>query len=378
MNQIPLVDLARQLEQIRSDVEAGWAEVLDQSAYILGSQVAEFEASFARFCEAQFCIGVANGTDAIELALRAAGIGHGDEVLIPANSFIATAVAALRAGAEVRLVDCDPDSYLIDQAEAVARLNRKTRAVVPVHLFGQIAPCDDLSSVPDLIVIEDAAQAQGARRYGRPIGSFGLAAATSFYPGKNIGAFGDAGAILTNDLAIAKKVRALRNLGSTEKYHHPEIGFNSRLDTLQAVVLSAKLSRITQWNEERVKAASLYDQMIGDRTKLPMTLPGNDHVFHLYVIEVDERDTVMAKMQQAGIGVGVHYPVPIHLQGALSDLGHNVGDFPHTERAAERILSLPMFPGITESEQEQVVAALFAAIDQPGVRLSPGLPSLVG
>ncbi len=360
--QIPLVDLDRQTKQIRSDVEAGWTGVLERSGFILGSEVSEFEASFARFCEARFCIGVANGTDAIELALRSGGIGRGDEVLIPANTFIATALAVLRAGAEIRLVDCDPDSYLLDQGEAVAALNRKARAIVPVHLFGQIAPCENLLTVPELIVIEDAAQAQGARRHGRPIGSFGVAAATSFYPGKNIGAFGDAGAILTNDSEIARKVSALRNWGSTEKYHHPEVGFNSRLDTLQAVVLSAKLSRLTQWNEERVKAASLYDQMIGDRTKLPTTLPGNDHVFHLYVIEVDERDTVMAKMQQAGIGVGVHYPVPIHLQGALRDLGHNVGDFPHTERAAERILSLPMFPGITESEQEQVVEALFAAI----------------
>lgn len=360
--QVPLVDLDRQTEEIRADVEAGWSGVLERSAFILGSQVADFEASFARFCEARFCIGVANGTDAIELALRAAGVGRGNEVLIPANTFIATALAVLRAGAEALLVDCDPATYLMDQGEAVARLNRKSRAVVPVHLFGQIAPGDDLITVPDLVMIEDAAQAQGARRHGRAIGSFGIAAATSFYPGKNLGAFGDAGAIVTNDPELAKKVSALRNWGSTEKYHHPEVGFNSRLDTLQAVVLSAKLARLTQWNEERVKAASLYDQMIDDRAKPPITLPGNDHVFHLYVIEVDDRDTVMAKMQQAGIGVGVHYPVPIHLQGALGHLGHKVGDFPNTERAAQRMLSLPLFPGITESEQEQVVEALFAAI----------------
>ncbi|MGI8516984.1 MAG: DegT/DnrJ/EryC1/StrS family aminotransferase, partial [Acidimicrobiia bacterium] len=235
-SQIPLVDLDRQTKQIRTDVEAGWTGVLERSGFILGSEVSEFEASFARFCEAQFCIGVANGTDAIELALRAAGIGRGDEVLIPANTFIATALAVLRAGADVRLVDCDPDYYLMDQGEAVARLDRKTRAIVPVHLFGQIAPCDNLLTVPDLIVIEDAAQAQGATRHGRRIGSFGIAAATSFYPGKNIGAFGDAGAIVTNDAEIARKVSALRNWGSSEKYHHPEIGFNSRLDTLQAVV----------------------------------------------------------------------------------------------------------------------------------------------
>ena len=322
VKQIPLVDLSRQLEQIRSEVEEGWSTVLAETNFILGRQVAEFETSFARFCETKFCLGVANGTDAIELLLRASGIGPGDEVLIPANTFIATALAVLRAGADVRLVDCDPHTYLIDQEAILDRRTGDTRAAIPVHLFGQIAPCDQLAGQTDLVLIEDAAQAQGARRYGRSIGSFGVAAATSFFPSKNLGAFGDAGAILTNDPELAAKVTAFRNWGSTVKYHHPEVGFNSRLDTLQAVVLSAKLARLAQWNEERVKAASLYDQMIGERAKRPVTLPGNDHVFHLYVVEVDDRDEVMVKMQRAGIGVGVHYPVPIHLQGALSHLGH--------------------------------------------------------
>ena len=362
MRQIPLVDLSRQLEQIRSEVEKGWAAVLDESNYILGGPVAEFESSFAKFCDVESCVGVANGTDAIELILRACGLGPGDEVLIPANTFIATALAVLRASAEVRLVDCDPESHLIDEHNALERQTAKTVAVIPVHLFGQMAPCEQIANQEGWVVIEDAAQAQGARREGRSIGSFGVAAATSFYPGKNLGAFGDAGAVLTNDPDLASKVTALRNWGSTEKYHHPEVGFNSRLDTLQAVVLSAKLAKLAQWNEERVKAASFYDQMIGDRAKLPVTLPGNDHVFHLYVIEVDDRDDVMVKMRRAGIGVGVHYPVPIHLQGALSELGHKKGDFPNTERAAERMLSLPIFPGITESEQDQVVAALFSAL----------------
>lgn len=361
MTRIPLVDLSRQLSQIRVEVENGWAAVLERSSYILGPEVAEFEEAFARFCEARFCVGVANGTDAIELALRASGIGPGDEVLVPANTFIATALAALRAGADVRLVDCDPASYLIDPVAAAERVTKRTRAVLPVHLFGQMAPCEDLS-IPDVLLIEDAAQAQGATRHGQAIGSYGISAATSFYPGKNLGAFGDAGAIITNDPDIANRVLGLRNMGGTEKYHHPEIGFNSRLDTLQAVVLKAKLALLNRWNEERAKAASQYDQMLGDRVKIPSTLSGNEHVFHLYVIEVDGRDSVMAKMQRFGIGVGVHYPVPIHLQGALGHLGHKAGDFPHTEQAAERMLSLPMFPGITESEQEQVVAALFAAM----------------
>ncbi len=250
MKQIPLVDLGRQLEQIRAEVEEGWATVLAESNFILGSPVADFEKAFARFCETRFCLGVANGTDAIELVLRASGIGPGDEVLIPANTFIATALAVLRAGADVRLVDADPRDlpHWTKQPFWSAELRNTSRDSGPS--FGQIAPCDQLADQADLVLIEDAAQAQGARRYGRSIGSFGIAAATSFFPGKNLGAFGDAGAILTNDPDLATKLTALRNWGSTEKYHHPEVGFNSRLDTLQAVVLSAKLSRLAQWNEE--------------------------------------------------------------------------------------------------------------------------------
>jgi dTDP-4-amino-4,6-dideoxygalactose transaminase len=360
---IPLVDLRRQWEQIREEVESGWADVVARSEFVLGRQVREFEAAFASFCEAEYCIGVANGTDAIELALRGADMGPGDEVIVPANTFIATALAALRAGTALRLVDCDPDTYLIDPAAVLEVCSGKTKAVIPVHLFGQMAPCEELAkAVPDLVMIEDAAQAQGARHRGRAIGSFGVAAATSFFPGKNLGAYGDAGAILTNDSLLAARLSRLRNWGSGEKYHHPEVGFNSRLDTLQAVVLSAKLARLTEWNQERVKAAANYDQLIGGRAKLPSVLAGNEHVFHIYAIEIDSRDTVMRRMQEDGIGVGVHYPVPIHLQGALAHLGHQPGDFPNAERAAKRMLSLPIFPGITEAEQEQVVASLFRAM----------------
>lgn len=362
---IPLVDLSRQLDVVRDEIEAKWSKILDSSTFILGDEVGDFERQFAEFSRSRYCIGVANGTDAIELALRAAGVGPGYEVIVPANTFIATALAVLRTGAEPKLVDCDPATYLIDINAVGERIGPRTKAAIPVHLFGQMAPAEVLENAfPELILVEDAAQAQGATRRGQPIGSFGLAAATSFYPSKNLGAFGDAGAVVTNDATIASKVRTLRNWGSDRKYHHPEPGFNSRLDTLQAVVLTAKLSHLEAWNGERQMAAGRYNEMLrtSERVSTPVTAPENDHVFHLYVIEVDERDRVLAKLREDGIEVGVHYPTPIHLQGALNHLGHRLGDFPASENAAQRMLSLPIFPGITVGEQEQVVSALLGAL----------------
>jgi dTDP-4-amino-4,6-dideoxygalactose transaminase len=362
---IPLVDLSRQYHEVRDEIEAGWSKVLDTAAFIMGVEVDEFEQRFAAYCGAGYCVGVGNGTDAIELALRAVGIGPGDEVIVPANTFMATALAPLRAGASVRLVDCVPGTYLIDQKEVAAAISPKTRAVIPVHLFGQIAPIDEIErSFPDVVIVEDAAQAQGATRFGNAIGAFGVVAATSFYPGKNLGAFGDAGAVLTNDPDLAARMRALANWGSDRKYHHPVAGFNSRLDTLQAVVLSVKLGRLDQWNGQRRRAAELYDRLLGgqEQVALPTTLFGNVHVFHLYVVEVDNRDEALTKIHQDGIGAGVHYPVPLHLQGALAELGHQHGDFPNTERAAKRMISLPIFPGITPDEQHRVVASLLDAL----------------
>jgi dTDP-4-amino-4,6-dideoxygalactose transaminase len=360
---IPLVDLARQHRQIAETVRRGWEAVLDHGGFILGPEVAEFEAAFAAFCRVEHCVGVGNGTDALELALRALGIGPGDEVIVPANTFIATALAAVRCGASVRLVDCDPKTYLIDVAAAREAVGERTRAIIPVHLFGQMAPVEQLTGL-GVPVIEDAAQAQGAERNGQRAGSVGVVGATSFYPGKNIGAYGDAGAVLTDDSALAGRVAAMRNWGSDRKYHHPQIGFNSRLDTIQAVVLSAKLERLDEWNEQRRAAARFYDQLLEteERVVRPLTLPGNLHVFHLYVVEVDERDRVLDRLHQAGIGAGVHYPIPIHLQQSMESLGYEQGAFPNTERAAERMISLPIFPGITESEQEYVVATLRSAL----------------
>jgi dTDP-4-amino-4,6-dideoxygalactose transaminase len=264
----------------------------------------------------------------LELALRALGIGPGDEVIVPANTFIATALAAVRCGASVRLVDCDPETHLIDVAAAREAVGERTRAIIPVHLFGQMAPVEQLTGL-GVPVIEDAAQAQGAERNGQRAGSVGVVGATSFYPGKNIGAYCDAGAVLTD-----------------------------------AVVLLAKLERLKAWNEQRRAAARFYDQLLEteERVGRPLTLPGNLHVFHLYVVEVDERDRVLDRLHQAGIGAGIHYPIPIHLQQSMEFLGYEQGTFPNTERAAERMISLPMFPGITESEQEYLVATLRAAL----------------
>lgn len=362
---IRLVDLSRQYAEVEGLIAAGWSNVIDHSSYILGPEVAEFERAFAEFCQVSQCVGVSNGTDALELALRAFGIGPGDEVILPANTFIATALAPIRAGISIRLVDCVPGTYLIDTERVAEAVGPRTKAIMPVHLFGQMAPVEELTRQhPDLFIVEDAAQSQGATRFGRRAGSVGHVAGTSFYPGKNLGAFGDAGAVMTNDVAAADRVRSLGNWGSDRKYHHPVAGFNSRLDTLQAVVLSAKLTRLVDWNDQRRAAAVYYDSLLSghEQVTLPTTLPGNEHVFHLYVVEVDDRDRTLADLHSAGIGAGIHYPVPIHLQGALAHLGHEAGDFQYAEAAATRMLSLPMFPGILRAEQDRVAEVLFASL----------------
>ena len=364
---IPLVDLKAQHRQIATEVLAGFAAVLENTSFILGKEVAAFEQAFSAFTGVPHTIGVANGTDALELALRAVGVRPGDPVILPANTFIATALAAERAGAKVVLVDCDPTYQLIDVGQVERRLSAGVKAIMPVHLFGQCAPMEALVPIARAAgahVIEDAAQAQGAKRNGTSAGGFGEIAGTSFYPGKNLGAYGDAGAVLTRSSDLAKKVRALRNYGSEVKYFHPETGFNSRLDTLQAVVLNAKLKLLAQWNEQRRTAARRYDEQLAGvpGVQLPQTLAGNEHVWHLYVVRVPNRDAVLKKLHDGGVGAGVHYPVPIHLQGAFAHLGHRSGDFPVAERAAEEILSLPMFAEITAEQQERVVDALKKAL----------------
>jgi dTDP-4-amino-4,6-dideoxygalactose transaminase len=367
MINVPLVDLGLQHHCIAEEVRRGWAQVIARRDFVLGADVGEFEREYAVFTHVGHCVGVANGTDALELALRAIGVGPGDEVIVPTNSFVASALAVRRTGAAPALVDVDPEHLLIEPEAVAARIGPRVRAIMPVHLFGQVAPMREiaaLATASGCTIVEDAAQAQGATQDGVPAGAFGTVGGTSFYPGKNLGAYGDAGAVLTSDEAIAARVRSLRNYGSDTKYEHPEPGFNSRLDTLQAVVLRAKLRRLAEWNRERCDSAVRYDDLLADleEVRRPTTRAGNGHIWHLYVVRVPGRDAVLRSLHEQGIAASIHYPLPIHLQGAFADLGHRPGDFPVAERAASEILSLPIFPGITAAQQESVARALRLAL----------------
>jgi len=365
-----MLDLSFQDAQVAGEIRAGFDRVISASSYVLGPDVDAFESAFAEFCGVGQVIGVGNGTDALELALRAAGVGPGDDVIVPANTFMATAEAVLRSGASVVFADCDED-FLLDPQDLRGRVTPRTRAVIAVHLYGQTAPVDDIRAVvgPGVIVIEDAAQAQGARYRGRRSGSLGDVAGTSFYPGKNLGAYGDAGAVLTSSEPIAERVRALRNHGGVHKYEHFEIGSNSRLDSLQAVVLSAKLKRLDAWNAERRRVAGRYDRLLSDQPGVisPRTIPGNDHVFHQYVVRVPERDRVLRELTDAGIGAGIHYPLPVHLLPAFAGLSSGAGLCPVAERLADEVLSLPIYPGLTLRKQEYVALRLAAAVGHASV-----------
>ena len=360
-----MLDLAWQHAQIAEEVRAGFDRVLAASSYIMGPEVFAFEAAFAEFCTVGHVVGVGNGTDALELALRAAGVRPGHEVIIPANTFVATAEAVVRAGATVVFSDCD-ENFLLDAAGLAQHITPQTRAVIAVHLYGQTADVDAIRSVigNDIVLVEDAAQAQGATYRGRRVGSLGDVAGTSFYPGKNLGAYGDAGAVITSSSAIAESVRALRNHGGIHKYEHLVVGTNSRLDSLQAVVLSAKLARLDDWNAERRRLAARYSRMLSEVAGIvtPVTVTGNEHVFHQYVVRVPQRDRVLAELAGAGIGVGVHYPQPVHLVPAFASSDLPRGSFPAAERLSEQIFSLPIYPGLSEQQQDYVVARLVDAV----------------
>lgn len=362
---IPLVDLSQLQHQVADTIREGFNRVIAESSFILGPQVVEFEEAWAEYCGTAFALGVGNGTDALELALRAAGVGAGDEVILPTNTFVATAGAVSRAGATPVLADCDED-FLLPPAEVAARVTSRTRAVIGVHLFGQPAPMERIREVipDDVLLVEDMAQAQGARRHGVRAGGLGDVAATSFYPGKNLGAYGDAGAVMTGSEVIASRLRKLRNHGGDVRYEHTDIGFNSRLDTLQAVVLNAKLTWLDQWNRQRVEAANRYRELLEELEEvvLPRSVLGNDHVFHLYVVRVPERDRVIDELNVRGIGAGIHYPNPVHRLPAYSHLGHQRGGFPLAEAFSGQMLSLPLYPGISSSQQEQVASALRSAL----------------
>jgi dTDP-4-amino-4,6-dideoxygalactose transaminase len=357
---VGFLELAHMHDGLKAELLADFADLVDSNAYTNGPAVAAFERAFADYCGVSRCVGVGSGLDALRLALIAAGIEPGDEVLVPANTFVASAEAITQAGATPLIVDAGESDWNIDVAAAEAAITPRTRFVMPVDLYGQLA---DMKSIAELArrhglsVIEDACQAHGATRDGIGAGAAATAAAFSFYPGKNLGAMGDAGAVVTDDADLAEVVGALREHGQRRKYHHDLEGFTSRLDTIQALVLARKLPLLDGWNEERRAAAHHYDEAlagVGD-LRLPPVPEGSRPVWHLYVVCTERPEELGAHLRERGIGSGRHYPQPIHLSGAYAHLGHRDGSFPVAERLARGCLSLPIFPGITERQLEAVV-----------------------
>jgi dTDP-4-amino-4,6-dideoxygalactose transaminase len=370
---VPFVDLKAQYHSIAADIDRAITGVIANTSFILGPEVSSFEAEFANFCESDYCVGLDSGTSALELALRAYDIGPGDEVITVANTFIATVSAISFTGAQPVLVDALPETYTIDVAAVERAITASTRAIIPVHLYGQVADMEPLLSLArdyGIPVIEDACQAHGADYRGRRVGSSGNIACFSFYPGKNLGAYGDAGALTTNDPAIAERVRMLRDYGQTRKYHHEFIGYNRRLDAIQAAILRAKLPHLNDWNAARLRHASLYTALLADTSVItPSIHKVGSHVFHLYVIRTTNRDGLQAHLQDRGIATGIHYPIPVHLQRAYANHGYRQGDFPVTEQHAEEILSLPMYPELTRHQIEYVANAVreFAGTKSPSL-----------
>jgi dTDP-4-amino-4,6-dideoxygalactose transaminase len=378
---IPFLDLKTQYAQIKAELAPVLENIMANGAFIGGPEVAAFEAEFAAFCGAGHCVGLNSGTDALRFALMAAGIGAGDEVITVPHTFIATTEVVTQAGAAPVFVDIAPQSCTLDPArlkefvEKSCRMdpstnqlfnhstNRPVRAIIPVHLYGQPADMDPILEIARrcrLAVIEDACQAHGARYKGRAAGTLGLAGCFSFYPGKNLGAFGDAGAVVTDDEALAGRIRMLRDHGQSRKYYHEIEGYNGRMDAIQAAVLRLKLKRLAAWNAARRENAGLYDRLLAD-------IPGVEtvrqaayaqSVYHLYVILTEDRDGLQQFLTEKGIGTGLHYPLPLHLQQAYAAMGHRPGDFPVSERTAARLLSLPMYAELTRAEIEEVVGCI--------------------
>ena len=360
---VPFVDLRPSHEFLREDLLAGFGRLVDSGAFTNGPEVRGFEELFAAYAGARHCVGLASGLDALRLALLAAGIEEGDEVIVPANTFIASFEAVTQAGGRPVPVDATTDDYNLDPRLVEQAVTERTKYLMPVHLYGQLADMSSLRPIAErhgLRLIEDACQAHGARRAGDLPGSGSLAAAFSFYPGKNLGAFGDAGALVTDDDGLAADVRALREHGQAEKYRHRLVGFTSRLDTLQALVLAKKLPYLDAWNDERRAAAAFYSRElegVGD-LRLPPVPDDSEPVWHLYVVRTAAPDDLAASLREAGIGTGRHYPEPPHLSEAYRSLGYEAGSFPVAEALASELLSLPIFPGITEQQLGTVVRAV--------------------
>lgn len=368
---IPFVDLVGQYRRYKDELDAAIKNTIENASFIGGPANGRFEEAFAKYCGVKHCVGVANGTDALYLILRAFGIGKGDEVILPVNTFIATAEAVTMAGARPVFADVDDKTALIDPQSLEAAITEKTKVLMPVHLYGQLADMRAISAIAakkNLIVIEDSAQAHGAEMDGKRAGSFGRATGFSFYPGKNLGAYGDAGALVTNDTALADKARRTANHGRAEKFGHEFPGVNSRLDGLQAAILEVKLKYLDTWISERRRAAKRYDELLKDipGVVLPVSREEKAHVYHLYVVRVKDRDGLKKHFGERNIQCGIHYPTPLHLLPAYADLGYKEGRFPVAEKMAPEIISLPMSPEITEEQQHRVAQAIKEFVSRGG------------
>ncbi|HTR80576.1 MAG TPA: DegT/DnrJ/EryC1/StrS family aminotransferase [Bacteroidota bacterium] len=351
---IPFGDLKRHYVSIKDEVDEAIAETLSSGWFILGKKLEEFEKSFADYCGARFCVGVASGTDALQVALRAAGVGGGDEVVTAANTCVPTVSAISMAGARLVLVDVDEKNYTMDYRDLEKKVSSRTKAIIPVHLYGQSADLDAIRSIAGkrgITVIEDAAQAHGTEYRGKRIGSLSPMTCFSFYPSKNLGAFGDGGAVTTNDETLAHRLRMLRNYGQERRYYHAIKGTNSRLDEIQAAVLSVKLRYLEAWNERRQAIAREYNRLITNpAVSKPVEMEYGRHNYHLFVVRTKDRSAMQARLASAGIETIIHYPIPVHLQESYLDLGYKLGDFPVAEEVSNEIFSLPIFPELRDDE----------------------------
>jgi dTDP-4-amino-4,6-dideoxygalactose transaminase len=373
---VPFVDLRGQYQALKPQIDATMQSVCERAAFVMGREHQEFEQAFAAYLGTRHCLGVSSGTDALELALHACGICPGDEVITVPNTFIATVEAITSVGAKPRWVDVDPRTYNMDAAQIEAAITPRVKAILPVHLYGQPADMDPIMAVArrhGLRVVEDCAQAHGARYHGRKVGTFGDAACFSFYPAKNLGAYGDGGAVVTDDDGIATRIGLLRNHGQQSKYVHQIEGYCRRLDNLQAAVLLVKLPLLDEWNERRRQAAGLYASLLSDLRGVvaPYTLPGTEPVYHLYVVQVPERDRIRAALAAEEIETGIHYPIPLHQQPAYAYLGFRPEHYPVSAALGPAILSLPMFPELTEAQVVAVVGALRRALATRGEEQHP-------
>ena len=360
--QVPYLDLKAQYRSIKPEIDAAIARVLDSCQFVLGPEVASFEQNFAAYCWTKECIALNSGTSALHLALLAAGVEPGDEVITVPFTFVASVAAVLYVNARPVLVDIDPRSFTMDAATIEKAITPRTKAILPVHLYGQSADMDPIMDVArrhNLVVIEDAAQAHGAKYKGRPVGSIGDMACFSFYPGKNLGAYGEGGAVTTNNPEYARTVRMLRDWGQDRKYHHVLHGFNYRMEAFQGAILQVKLRHLERWTEARRTIACKYNHLLADsELKEPIEMPWARHVYHLYTLRTDDRDALQAALQREGIQTGIHYAVPVHLQPAYADLGYARHALPQSEKAAGEVLSLPLYPEMTDDQIERVSQAL--------------------